>query len=100
MESKIKAYLGFAIRSGNVVFGYDNLIVSKKTPLLTLICKSQNEKVTNKVLNFCEKKNIECIKLDIVLGEMIGRNCKVIGVFDKNLAAAIINELKMENENK
>ena len=51
-ENKIKSYLGFAIRSGKVVFGYDNLFVTKKQPLLVLISSSQNEKMTDKVFKY------------------------------------------------
>ena len=98
MESKLKAYLGFAIKGGKVIFGYDNLLLSKKMPELVLICKSQNEKVTNKVINFCTKNNIECIKLNIVLSDIVGRNCKVLGVTDKNLSQATTNVLKMGNQ--
>lgn len=97
--TKIESYLGFAIRSGNVIFGYDKLFDCKKTPKLVLVCSTQNEKVSNKVLNFCTDNNIECIKLDnLILSDLIKReNCKVIGVLDENLANAIRFELKMDN---
>lgn len=96
---KIKSYLGFSIRSGKVIFGSDKLFEGKKTPKVVLICSLQNEKVTNKVLRFCEQNNIKSIKLDgMTLAELIGRdNCKVIGVLDKSLGDAIIKEFQMEN---
>ena len=31
-ESKLASYIGFAIKSGKVIFGYDNLFKSKKLP--------------------------------------------------------------------
>lgn len=96
-ENKIKSYLGFAIRSGKVIFGYDNLFVSRKTPLLTLISSSQNEKMTDKVSAFCLDKKIKCLRLPFVLEDMLGRNTKVISILDKSLADAIYNELKVEN---
>ena len=97
--TKLESYLGFAIKSGKVIFGYDKLIECKKTPKVVLICSSQNEKVSNKVLNFCTTNNIECIKLKkFILSDLIKRdNCKVIGVIDENLANAIRFELKMDN---
>lgn len=97
--NKIKSYLGFAIRSGEIVFGSDNLFVSKKKCSLVLICSSQNEKVTNKVIRYCDEKQIEFVKLtDLLLSDLCGRsNCKVIGVTDNNLANAIKNEFQMEN---
>lgn len=97
---KLKSYLGFAIRSGKVIFGVDKLIESKKKPLLVIICSTQNDKVTSKVIRFCSSNNITYFKLkDLILGDIIGRdNCKVIGVLDTNLANAIKNEFQMENE--
>ena len=98
-ENKVKSYLGFAIRSGSVVFGSDNLFVSRKSISLVLICSTQNEKVTNKVINYCHDKNIKHIKLqNLVLGDLCARdNCKVLGVTDISLANAIMNEFQMEN---
>lgn len=94
---KIKAYIGFAIRSGKVIFGSDKLFESKKFPYLVLISSTQNEKVTGKVVRFCESNGSLVFKLSEDLGAMIGReNCKVIGILDKDLSSAIINELEME----
>lgn len=95
---KIKSYLGFSIRSGKVIFGSDKLFESSKKPRIVIICSTQNDKVTNKVIRFCEEYDVKYYKLqNLVLGELIGRdNCKVIGVLDKSLSKAIIEELQME----
>lgn len=100
-SNKIKSYLGFSVKSGNVIFGSDKLFESKKKPKLVIVCSLQNEKVTNKVLKLCKENNITCIKLiDITLADLICRdNCKVVGVLDDNLAQAIIKEFEMGNEN-
>ena len=97
---KIKSYLAFSIRSGKIIFGVDKLFVSKKIPHVVVICSTQNDKVTAKVIRFCENNNIKVIKLkDFVLGELIGRdNCKVVGLLDYNLATEIMNEFQMGNE--
>lgn len=98
---KVKTYLGFAIRSGKIIFGVDKLLESNKKSHLIIICSTQNEKVTNKVIRYAETNNIPYIKLgELVLGDIVSRdNCKVIGVLDLNLAIAIKNEFQMENEN-
>ena len=99
---KIKTYLGFSIRSGGLIFGSDKLLASTKMPKLVLICSSQNDKVSDKVIRFCTDNNIESIKLkDILLSDLVGRdNCKVVGIVDQNLAKAIKNEFQMGKENK
>ncbi len=96
---KIKTYLGFAIKSGEIVFGYDKLIVCKKQPGIVIVCSTQNEKVTEKVHRYCINNGVEYIKLqNMILGDLIGReNCKVVGVLNRNLATAIKNELKSGN---
>ncbi len=96
-ENKIKTYLGFAIRSGKVVFGYDNLMVTRKNPLLVLISQSQGDKVADKVMKYCMEGKIRCIRLPFNLEDLLDRNCKVIAVLDKSLSDAIYNELKVEN---
>ena len=95
-KKKISSYLMFSIRSGKIIFGVDKLFVSKKMPCVVLICSTQNEKVSNKVINFCNTNRIKVIKLkDLILSELIGRdNCKVVGLLDFNLANAVINEFE------
>lgn len=94
---QIKAYLGFAIRSGKVIFGSDKLFITTKMPSIVLISSDQNDKVTNKVIRFCQINDIKLFKLDMELSSIIGRdNCKVISVLDESLASAIAKELEME----
>ena len=52
--SKVKSYLGFAIKGNKVIFGYDKLFENKKNPKLVIICSSLNEKNTNKVQEFSD----------------------------------------------
>jgi len=96
--NKISTYLGFAIKSGKILFGYDNLLTNKKFPTLVLTCSTLNDKMNTKVNDFCNKNNIQIISLiDIELSSLIKRdNCKVVGILDENLSKAILNEFKME----
>lgn len=97
--NKISTYAGFAIKSGKVVFGYDNLITSKKNIKLVLICSSINDKMYNKIQGYCDGKHIKYYKFDNeILSDIIHRdNCKMLGITDESLSKAIKNELKMEN---
>ena len=91
---KISSYLSFSIRSGKIIFGVDKLLECKKIPFVVLICSTQNDKVTKKVIKFCDDNNIRFIKLkNIILADLLGRdNCKVVGLLDFNLANAVIKE--------
>ena len=96
---KVKAYLGFAIKSNKVIFGYDKLYDCKKIPNLVIICSTLNEKNTNKIIDFCKNHGVKYIKLiNIVLGELLSRNnCKVIAICDENFSTVICNELDLLN---
>ena len=101
MIKKIKTYLGFAIKSGKIIFGYDKLFEGKKTPSLVLICSSLNDKNTDKVKSFCENYNIKYIKLsNLLLSDIVSRNSKVVGICDLNLSQVICCELDLLNGNK
>ena len=101
-ENKIKAYIGFAIKSRKVIFGYDKLFESKKLPTLVIACKELNEKNTIKTKEFCIKNNIKFIKLkSYLLSELVMRdNCKVLSIIDNNFAEIICKELNELNWNE
>lgn len=98
-ENKLRAYLGFAIKSNKIIFGYDKLFEGSKNPNLVIICSSLNEKNTNKIFEFCRRMQIKYIKLrNYVLGDLISRNnCKVISICDENFSNVICNELDLLN---
>lgn len=100
--NKVKSYISFSIRSGKIIFGVDKLLECKKLPLYVIICSTQNDKVTNKIIRFCRDNDIKYCKLqDLILSDIIGRdNCKVIGLTDPSLAGAVMNEFQMGNEIK
>jgi len=91
MPGKIEAYLGFSIKGGNVVFGFDALCETTKKVKLVVVCPTVNAKVEQKLIKLCEYKKWTMVKTNAVLGEIIHRyNCKVLAVLDKNLADAIL----------
>lgn len=92
MTSKIGAYLGFGIKSGNVIFGYDALVETTKRVKLVVVCKTVNQKVEQKLLRLCESKKWIMAKTNVILGDLIHRdNCKVMAILDKSLANAIVD---------
>lgn len=94
--NKIKTYLGFAIKSKKILFGYDNITTYKKNQTLILVSSSVNNKISLKINDFAMKKNIKIINLvNLTTEELIGRdNCKLLSVLDENLAQAIIKEIE------
>lgn len=98
-ENKLVSYIGFAIKSGKVIFGYDNLFKSKQNPKIIIFCKTLSEKMKNKLDLFAKSKKIKLLTLEnFILSDIIKRdNCKVLGICDENLAKVIINEIEILN---
>ena len=78
--NKIKTYIGFAIKSRKIIFGFDNIITYKKNQHLILVSSTVNDKVKNKITLFAEKNNIKVVNLlDITVEELTDRdNSKII----------------------
>ena len=90
--NKIKTYIGFSIRSGQVVYGLDNIMVCKKKIKLVVVSNSISENSLDKVKNVCEKKNLDMLLLSDSLENITKRNnCKVLGILNDELAKAIKN---------
>ena len=98
-DNKLKSYIGFAIKSNQVIFGYDKLFENRKTPNIVIVCSTLNEKNTNKIIEFCNNHSIKCIKFNsLILGELISRdNCKVIAICNESLSKVICNEIELLN---
>ncbi|MDR3022007.1 MAG: hypothetical protein LBU60_04985 [Clostridiales bacterium] len=87
---KATALIGFAIKSGKVIYGLDSVVKSSHIKLVvydfTLSSSSQD-----KLKNYCQKKSLICIKLESERLEYIvfKANCKLIGIVDRDFASAI-----------
>ena len=90
---KIKSYLGFSIKSKQIIFGIDNIENSRTKPNLVIACKTLSENGKNQVLNYCKKNDITLISPKaITLSELVSRNnCKIVGLKNGNLSEAILN---------
>lgn len=96
-KNKFEAYIGFGIKSGNIIFGSDKIIESRKKVSLVIFDESTNVKVVNKLISLSDYKKFALIKSKILLSELTKRdNVKVLGMMDKNLASAIIKNCDEE----
>ena len=93
LESKVATYLGFAIKSNKIIYGYDALKDYNKKLYLILVCNTANEKYIE--FTKTKKSQTNCDIYKVVQGsldELLHRsNCKIIGIKSKDLATAIIN---------
>ena len=89
MNNKLFSYFGFAIKSRSIVFGYDNLAKCNKARVLVVFDNTFNNKMQSKLNRLARLNKWDIVKLDDTLASVIGRNCKVVGILDENLANAI-----------
>lgn len=99
MSEKIKAaaYIGFAIKSGKLIRGFDALDRAKKCELI-LVCQSASENALDKAQTIKKRLGCELIKTcGFTIEELVHKeNCKIVGITDKNLAKAVLDN-KEEN---
>lgn len=94
---KLKAYLGFAIKSGNLIYGVDNIEAKATKVTIAIFDDSLSDNSCNKLINVANRYNIKVYNSDILLDELLEKNnCKAIGIMSKDLAKAIkeLNILK------
>jgi hypothetical protein len=92
LESKIATYLGFAIKSNKIIYGYDSLKEYNKKLYLIIVCNTANDKYvefakSKKTQTNCDVYKVERGTLDVLMHRV---NCKIIGIKSKDLATAII----------
>ena len=91
--AKVKSFIGFAIKAGKALFGVDLILTSRHAPRIVLIDNSLSDNSKNKLNGYLNKNSIRSYTVDME-ALYSGKNCKAVGVMDKNLAQAIELELK------
>lgn len=91
--SEIASYVGFAQRSGAVIYGADRIITEKRAkPLVVLIDADAPEKFRSALKAKC--KSTPCFEVEELPLATHRDNVKAIAVTDASLAGAIINLMR------
>ncbi len=95
--SKIKSYAGFEIKMGKAVFGVDLITASRRSPEVVLYDATLSENSKSKLMRYLTEhnKNGYMAAMEEIAP---GRNCKALGIKDKNLATAIETAIKESKE--
>ena len=92
-SSKLSAYVGFSIKSGRVVYGYDRVTTARGIRLV-LAAETVNRTARKQLQAYCTDNNIPLHWCDEQLIELcVHRRCKCIGLTDESLAGAAHQEL-------
>ena len=90
---RIKTYIGFAIKSGAVIKGLDDILRSRKKIALILASDVVKDNSMEKIQNYTKVKQIPLQQVNqSVLDELNLTGVKIMGITDPNLANAIIKE--------
>ena len=92
--SKIKTYVGFAVKSRKIKFGVDDILKLKNTNLI-MVSDSLAESGMKKIEAFADRKSVSLIKLSEEDFFEVVQNIsiKALAVLDVNLADAIKKNL-------
>ena len=92
--SKIKTYVGFAVKSRKIKFGVDDILKLKNTNLI-MVSDSLAESGMKKLEAFADRKSVSLIKLSEEDFFEVVQNIsiKALAVLDVNLADAIKKNL-------
>lgn len=86
---KIESLLGFAARAGKLVYGADNIVLSKRVRVV-LVSGDLQENTRKKLLAYGQERNVPLIVSKKPLCEILKRDgVKAVGVTDKQMASAM-----------
>ena len=92
--SKIKTYVGFAVKSRKIKFGVDDILKLKSASVI-IVSDSLAESGMKKLEGFAQRKSIDIVKLEEndFLEIVQNISIKAAAVLDENLAEAIKKNL-------
>lgn len=88
--NKIETFIGFAIKSGAVQYGVDNIIKSGSRIQLVLINGEEETSSKQKIVKFCNRNNIKVKILKEKSFQL--KNVQAIGILNENLATQILKQ--------
>lgn len=86
-NDKFAAMLGFAVRAGALVYGFDNLKKAKRIKLLA-VSDSASDNLFDGMKLLAERLKTTLVKV-VELEALVGKNCKALGITDENMAKAM-----------
>ena len=91
LKSKAESYIGFAIKAGKAVIGYNAIVVSRAKKYLIICCNTASDNAIDKILKLAYKEKCTLAMLyKGTLEEITGKkNCKVIAICEQNFATAL-----------
>ncbi len=87
---KIESYLGFAVRSGKILYGIDSIKQSRKRKYLLVLSPSASENLCEKADRYSTEFGVPLIRTTENLEDLLNKpNCKLAALLDVNMAKAV-----------
>ena len=97
--TKIKSYIGFAIKMRKATFGVDGIKTCRHKIYIVLYDESLASNSRKKLSDFCLNNNIKHCLLDFGLSELTKRsNVKAVAIEDESLASSISKCMEVQHE--
>ncbi len=91
---KIESYLGFAVRSGKILYGIDSIKQSKKRKYLLVLSPSASENLREKAERYSTDFRVPLVVTNENLEDIMNKpNCKLAALLDANMAKAVIESM-------
>ena len=87
-NEKVAAYIGFSIKSGKIVYGYDNVISSRKRIYLVICDETLAQNSFEKVSRACALKRVPVLTIQGLSEYFGGKLIKCVGLAEPHLAEA------------
>ncbi len=99
MTDKVSTLIGFSVKANKVIFGADELKEGKRKRYLIVGCHTLSERSLKEVKRIAARDKVPlaiCVKKE--LSDIVfKRNCKVIGICDKQMSEAIMKFINTED---
>lgn len=93
----IESYLGFAVKSGKIIYGIDNLKRSNKKKHLIILSRTAADNLSKKARLYSERYGVPLAEVDSLETLLKKENCKLAALLDENMAKAILKCLGGNN---
>jgi len=91
---KITSLLGFAVKSGKIVLGYDRIIEGKAKKFLIICANEINVTAQKRLFSYSKNNDVPLLKTSLDLAKITGYNkCKAIALTDKQMSQAMLNNI-------
>lgn len=90
-QSNLSKFVGFAVKSKQILVGYDNILSAHKKPCLVLICKTADSHNVEKMVQECLQQGVAVAKTLVETLDEVShlQHVKFLAITNASLAHAI-----------